>query len=120
MLETIRSDLLECAKELSKAIEHVEIKDMKVPEYCIGYLEKLRDYDECTYRHSLRTAIIIYLIERRFNIHRDNGRVVGGALLHDIGKTAIPLKILNKPSTLSHEEREIIDMHSAIGYEMVA
>ena len=37
MLETIRSDLLECAKELSKAIEHVEIKDMKVTENCNGY-----------------------------------------------------------------------------------
>jgi putative nucleotidyltransferase with HDIG domain len=42
-----------------------------------------------------------------------------GALLHDIGKVAIPDTILKKPGALTPDEREIIKGHSLIGYEMI-
>ncbi|WP_198006882.1 diguanylate cyclase domain-containing protein [Desulforamulus reducens] len=38
--------------------------------------------------------------------------------LHDVGKVAIPEEILLKPSSLIHEEWEIIKSHSEIGYRM--
>ncbi len=41
------------------------------------------------------------------------------AMLHDIGKIIIPDKILNKKGTLTPDEREIIEQHSEIGYEML-
>lgn len=39
-------------------------------------------------------------------------------LLHDIGKVAIPLEILNKPGKLTDEEWEIIKSHTIKGYEI--
>lgn len=42
-----------------------------------------------------------------------------GALLHDIGKTAIPLNILGKPAALSAEEFEMIRAHPAMGADVV-
>ncbi len=42
-----------------------------------------------------------------------------GALLHDVGKIAIPDAILKKPGTLTNDEWEKIKMHPALGYGLV-
>lgn len=39
-------------------------------------------------------------------------------ILHDIGKVAIPLEILNKPGKLTEEEWKIIKSHTIKGYEI--
>lgn len=41
------------------------------------------------------------------------------SMLHDLGKVLIPLKILNKPSRLNQKEREIMNIHSTLGYELL-
>jgi putative nucleotidyltransferase with HDIG domain len=42
-----------------------------------------------------------------------------GALLHDVGKIAIPDSILKKPSTLSAVEWEKIKLHPALGFGLI-
>lgn len=42
-----------------------------------------------------------------------------GAFLHDIGKTLIDIKILNKPSTLTSEEFEIMKEHTKLGVNLI-
>ncbi len=42
------------------------------------------------------------------------------ALLHDIGKSAIPDEILAKPSALTKDERALIETHTAEGESIVA
>lgn len=41
------------------------------------------------------------------------------ALLHDYGKVLIPESILNKKGKLTAEEREIMELHSELGYELL-
>lgn len=41
------------------------------------------------------------------------------SMLHDWGKILIPSKVLNKPAKLSPKEREIMNMHSTLGYELL-
>ena len=41
------------------------------------------------------------------------------ALLHDIGKLAVPEHILNKPGKLTPEERKLIQTHPAVGAEII-
>lgn len=41
------------------------------------------------------------------------------AMLHDLGKVLIPSKILNKPAKLNTKEREIMNIHSTLGYELL-
>jgi putative nucleotidyltransferase with HDIG domain len=60
-------------------------------------------------------------------IHRELGTPSGeirrrylAALLHDIGKTAIPLEVLGKPSALTPDEFELIKSHPAMGADVVA
>jgi putative nucleotidyltransferase with HDIG domain len=43
-----------------------------------------------------------------------------GALLHDIGKMAIPDEILHKTSELTPMEREVIKAHPAIAYQLLS
>lgn len=43
-----------------------------------------------------------------------------GALLHDIGKLAVPRSILNKPGPLTSEEFEIVKSHTTMGAQMIA
>jgi len=42
-----------------------------------------------------------------------------GALLHDIGKIAIPESVLNKPALLTPEEHEIIQSHTLAGARII-
>jgi HD-GYP domain-containing protein (c-di-GMP phosphodiesterase class II) len=42
------------------------------------------------------------------------------ALLHDVGKIAIPKEIINKPGKLTDEERAVIETHTIEGETMLA
>ena len=41
------------------------------------------------------------------------------ALLHDVGKVAVPYHILNKEGALTQEEREIVWKHPLVGYNII-
>ena len=41
------------------------------------------------------------------------------AMLHDYGKVLIPNEILNKAGRLTEDEREIMELHSELGYELL-
>jgi diguanylate cyclase (GGDEF)-like protein/putative nucleotidyltransferase with HDIG domain len=42
-----------------------------------------------------------------------------GAILHDIGKIGVPEALLNKPSTLTPEEYEIMKSHTILGWKIL-
>ncbi len=46
-------------------------------------------------------------------------RVTLAATLHDVGKTAIPAAILNKPGPLDEHEREFVHRHTLVGERIV-
>ena len=46
--------------------------------------------------------------------------LVEAALLHDIGKTRVPLDIVKKPGALTKRERKLIDAHPTFGAEILA
>ena len=50
----------------------------------------------------------------------DRQAVEIGALLHDIGKLAVPEHILSKPGPLTADERKKMQMHAQIGAEIVS
>ena len=50
---------------------------------------------------------------------KDIHMISSAALLHDIGKVAVPDYILNKPDALTKEEYEIIKMHTVDGCRMI-
>ncbi len=50
---------------------------------------------------------------------QDYQNLIQAALLHDIGKVFIPKEILNKKGRLTKAEREIVELHNKLSYEIL-
>jgi len=84
------------------------------------WLTHLKNRDEYTAIHSLNVCVLSLTFGRSLGLKTDKLNELGlGALLHDIGKMQVPLKILNKPGKLTTEEFEIMKSHPSRGYEML-
>ncbi len=87
----------------------------------LGWNRALEMKDVATKRHSDRC------IDRTLDLARAAGlndeeelrMIKYGAILHDIGKLAIPDKILNKPDTLTAEEWALMRRHPLYAREML-
>jgi putative nucleotidyltransferase with HDIG domain len=82
-------------------------------------LLRLRDEQPFTFQHSINVAYLtaeICLAKAPKNNIND---VVMGALLHDIGKLEIPIRILTKVKKLTDKEFDEIHKHTLYGYEMI-
>lgn len=79
-------------------------------------IEELRSYDDYTAKHGFAVATYATILgkELGFNKSELKSLFVGG-ILHDHGKTAIPLEILNKPDKLTDQEMEIMKKHPEEG-----
>ena len=70
--------------------------------------------------HAVRTARIAVAIARFMNLPSDEVNAIGlAARLHDVGKTKIDAEIINKPGPLDATEREALQRHPQIGYDMI-
>lgn len=84
-------------------------------------LSRLKSFDEYTFYHSVNTCILALAVGNHLCLERDSLVALGiGALLHDIGKMAIPLEILNKPGRFTPDEYEIMKQHALRGAETLA
>jgi response regulator RpfG family c-di-GMP phosphodiesterase len=76
--------------------------------------------DSQTGGHSRRVALYsIKILTAMGGTQRQLRSIAVGAWLHDIGKLAIPDAILLKPGPLTEEERQIMQRHPQIGYDLV-
>lgn len=76
--------------------------------------------DRETEGHSRRVTLFTIAIAQALGLPRDQITIIArGAFLHDIGKMAIPDKILNKPGKLEPEEMMIMKEHAYHGYQIV-
>ena len=77
--------------------------------------------DRYTHGHIRRVQAYAIELAKRMGITGENElmAIQAGALLHDIGKIAIPEYILNKPTVLTESEYEKMKMHPVIGANML-
>lgn len=72
--------------------------------------------DETTHAHLRRVQIYATEIGREFGLSEAEANALkAAALLHDIGKLAVPEYILSKPGRLTPEEFEKIKIHPVVG-----
>ncbi|MCX7717133.1 MAG: HD domain-containing protein [Candidatus Sumerlaeaceae bacterium] len=86
-----------------------------------GWAIALEIRDPVTHGHTRRVAEQTVALARALGLAE--GEIVHirrGALLHDIGKMAVPDSILSKPGPLCDEEREIMRQHTLRACEMLA
>ena len=76
--------------------------------------------DEYTNGHSIRVSFYSKLIAENMGMEQDEiENIYYIALLHDIGKIAIPDSILNKPGRLTEEEFKVMKSHTTRGAEIL-
>lgn len=81
---------------------------------------RLKNHDEYTYMHSVAVCALMVALARRLGLPEDQIRDAGAAgMLHDLGKAAMPLNVLNKPGALSDDEFKIMKAHPVRGYHML-
>jgi putative nucleotidyltransferase with HDIG domain len=80
----------------------------------------IKQYENLTYCHSVNVAMLSMLLGRQVGLDDATLRVlVEAALLHDIGKTRIPLEIVKKPGALDKREQKLIEAHTRFGAEIL-
>src|SRR5574344_1991703 len=76
--------------------------------------------DKYTHGHSLRVTVYSLALAKALDLPDDILEEIETAgLLHDVGKIAIPEKILLKPGKLTEEEFNIIKSHPELGEKLV-
>ena len=83
-------------------------------------LLSLREFDEYTTTHSLNVSVLTMALAEAMGMGARDVRAFGVAgLLHDLGKTRIPLDVLNKPGKLTDEERTLMQGHTIEGARII-
>ena len=76
--------------------------------------------DQTTHGHVRRTQIYATQMGKLFNVSESELRALhAGALLHDIGKLAVPEYILNKPGKLTEAEFAKMKIHPTVGGDIL-
>jgi putative nucleotidyltransferase with HDIG domain len=84
----------------------------------ITYMGELRD--SYTSGHQQRVAMLSKEIARELDLPSDQVRgVYVSAMLHDIGKIAVPIEILCKPGKLTDLDMSYMRLHPRLGYEIL-
>jgi putative nucleotidyltransferase with HDIG domain len=83
-------------------------------------LTEVRSADTYIFTHSVNVAMLSMIAGLFLKLKREQLKSLGiAALLHDIGRTKVPKKILYKPSPLSEEEFDAVKKHSQHGYKIL-
>lgn len=83
-------------------------------------LARLKTADDYTYMHSVAVCALMVALARQLKLNDEQTRLAGMAgLLHDLGKAAIPLSVLNKPGKLTDKEFTVVRSHPVEGFHML-
>ncbi len=105
------------------AVEHIMLSDQAI----LTEVKHIASHDMYTYEHSWMVFLFTFGLIREgvrqgyINPPDPPSRnsIAMGALLHDFGKTRIPLEILNKEGSLDKEEMRLIREHPQIGADLL-
>jgi HD-GYP domain-containing protein (c-di-GMP phosphodiesterase class II) len=102
-------------KKIKRAVQSIVDQILNEETSLLG-LTTLRDYDEYTFTHSVNVCIFSVALGRKIGLTKLQLYDLGvAALLHDIGKSRVPLEILNKPDGLNDEEWRMMSAHPWLG-----
>lgn len=110
-----KKELKECLSVVENLIEYIiDLGDVNKS------LNDIKTFDNYTYVHSLDTCIMTSFLGLSAGLNEASLKDLGlGAILHDIGKTKIPTKILNKEGKLTDDEFKEIKKHPVYGAEIL-
>jgi len=83
-------------------------------------LARLKTADDYTYMHSVAVCAMMVALSKQLGLDEKQTRLAGVAgLMHDLGKAAMPMDVLNKPGKLTDAEFAIIKRHPEEGHRLL-
>ncbi|OLC05789.1 MAG: hypothetical protein AUH78_15285 [Gemmatimonadetes bacterium 13_1_40CM_4_69_8] len=115
VVSSIRMGRSANVKKVKRAVQAIVDQVLNNEESLMG-LTTLRDYDEYTFTHSVNVCIFSVALGRKLGFSKLQLYDLGmAALFHDVGKSRVPLEVLNKEGGLTDEEWRIIQAHPWLG-----
>jgi len=115
-----RTLLTALARVLGQALDNVRLYGHEYQGMLHILTSALDQRDQVTDGHSRRVADLSVIIAREMGIEGDDLLdIERAAILHDIGKLAVPDAILSKPAPLSPDEWMEMRRHPDVGYHLV-
>jgi HD-GYP domain-containing protein (c-di-GMP phosphodiesterase class II) len=113
--QTGRPDLRQAKRLVQPVVDSI----MK-HEYSIVGMTALKEHDEYTYAHCVNVSVLSVSMGQALGLPRQALADLGvTALLHDIGKVAVPGDVLRKPAHLTADEWGFIQRHPVEGVKMM-
>jgi response regulator RpfG family c-di-GMP phosphodiesterase len=110
----ITRELRQASERIQRTLDVVKAYDKMMEAW--GVSLEMRDVH--TSGHTVRVTDLTLRLARLMQVSKHQFQnIYRGALLHDIGKIAIPDMVLLKEGPLTPEERGIMEMHPVIAYE---
>jgi putative nucleotidyltransferase with HDIG domain len=102
-----------------KMVEEITDSVARNPGALIS-LARLKTVDDYTYMHSVAVCAMMVALAKQIGLDEKITRTAGLAgLMHDLGKAAMPMDVLNKPGKLTEAEFATIKTHPEAGYRML-
>jgi len=106
-------------KEVRQAISDL-IDEIIANRAMMVHLSDIRSFNDPVFAHSVNVCILSLLTGLAMGFDQLKLKELGtGALLHDIGKTLLPEKLLNKRIPYTPEEQNLLQKHTDYGFEIL-
>lgn len=107
------------ANEIKEIVDEIVYETIFNKDVLLN-LENISIYDDYTLNHSINMMLLSIVIanDSGFNMGQIK-KLALGCIFHDIGKTFIPIEIINKPGKFTEEEFELVKSHTVRGYEFL-
>lgn len=102
-------------KHAKRAIQNIVDLMMQDEPAMLGFTT-LRCHDQYTQKHSVNVALLSVALANRVGYPKPDLADLGlAAMFHDMGKSAIPLEVLNKPGEFTEDEWAAMRSHPTEG-----
>ena len=115
LMTSVRMGKSPNVKKIKRVVQGIVDQILNEESSLVG-LTTIRDYDEYTFTHSVNVCIFSVALGKRLGLTKLQLYDLGlAALLHDIGKSRVPVDVLNKVGTLTDEDWRLISSHPWLG-----
>jgi HD-GYP domain-containing protein (c-di-GMP phosphodiesterase class II) len=102
-------------KKIKRVVQGIVDQILNEETSLLG-LTTIRDYDEYTFTHSVNVCIFSVALGRRLGLGKRQLYDLGlAALFHDVGKSRVPVDVLNKVEQLTDNDWRYIAAHPWMG-----
>ncbi|MBI5696555.1 MAG: HD domain-containing protein [Nitrospirae bacterium] len=120
VMNNIKSEQPTHLKKVKRVIQGIVDIILKEESSIMG-LTTIKDFDEYTYNHCVNVSILAMTIGQKLGFDKNLLTSLGiASLFHDIGKVDVPIDILNKPSSFTEDEWEIVKRHPVMGVKAIS